>query len=256
MFVLKIAQKLHIFIWVTILRQKTINQSINQIPIWRSNEYRSDEKTSVWIQMNIRYKGREVRWNGIWRETVASSVCHRILSGRYDCTNGLPLFHAKRCFIPPPFFCIPYHYNLIFCWYFEKGAFSWRVGGGKVVLAVFYWMRVLPMWLATDSSHLSSLVSYIIIIWFCCFFLILWNRISIICTRQSLWVETGALPWRVGGDKFCLRFSIQCAFCPCGLPLFQQCVSFFSVRTNAGMFIWIQGGTSTAAVAVRKTSPF
>ena len=30
-----------------------------------------------------------------------------------------------------------------------------------------------------------------------------------------------AFPWRVGGGTFCLRFSIRCAFCPCGLPLFQ-----------------------------------
>ena len=40
-------------------------------------------------------------------------------------------------------------------------------------------------------------------------------------TRQSPWVETGAFLWRVGGGTFCLRFSIQCAYCPCGLPLFQ-----------------------------------
>ena len=46
-----------------------------------------------------------MRWNSIWRETVASSVCHRILSGRYDCTYGLPLFHAKSCFISPHFLC-------------------------------------------------------------------------------------------------------------------------------------------------------
>ena len=31
-------------------------------------------------------------------------------------------------------------------------------------------------------------------------------------TKQSPWVETGAFPWRVGGGKFCLRFSVQCAF--------------------------------------------
>ena len=34
-------------------------------------------------------------------------------------------------------------------------------------------------------------------------------------------VETGAFPWRVAGDNFCLRFFITWAFCPCGLPLFQ-----------------------------------
>ena len=35
-------------------------------------------------------------------------------------------------------------------------------------------------------------------------------------TRQSPWVETGAFLWRVGGRKFCLRFSV-----PYGLPLLQ-----------------------------------
>ena len=43
----------------------------------------------------------EVRWDTIWRETVASGVCQKILSGRCDCTCGLPLFHAKSCFISP-----------------------------------------------------------------------------------------------------------------------------------------------------------
>ena len=51
------------------------------------------------------YKGREVRWNTIWRETVASSMCHKVLSGRYDCTYGSPLLHAKSCFISPHFLC-------------------------------------------------------------------------------------------------------------------------------------------------------
>ena len=40
-------------------------------------------------------------------------------------------------------------------------------------------------------------------------------------TRQSSWVETAALLWRVAGGKFCLWSSVRCAFCPCGLPLFQ-----------------------------------
>ena len=40
-----------------------------------------------------------MRWNSIWRETVASSVCHKMLNGRYDCTYAWPLFHAKRCLI-------------------------------------------------------------------------------------------------------------------------------------------------------------
>ena len=35
------------------------------------------------------------------------------------------------------------------------------------------------------------------------------------------WVETGAFPWRVEGDKLCLRFSNGRTFGPCGLPLFQ-----------------------------------
>ena len=38
-------------------------------------------------------------------------------------------------------------------------------------------------------------------------------------TKPLSW--TGVFPWRVAGDKFCLRFSIRCAFCPCGLPLLQ-----------------------------------
>ena len=35
-------------------------------------------------------------------------------------------------------------------------------------------------------------------------------------------VETGAFPWASRRGKFCLRFSVPCAFCPCGLPLFQM----------------------------------
>ena len=38
---------------------------------------------------------------------------------------------------------------------------------------------------------------------------------------NGTWVEKGAFPWRVGGDKFRMRFSLGCAFCPCGLPLSQ-----------------------------------
>ena len=61
-----------------------------------------------------------------------------------------------------------------------------------------------------------------------------WKRIKIISTRQSPWVETGAFPWRVGGGQFCLRSSIWCAFCPCGLPLFQLrcCFSLGTCRSN------------------------
>ena len=52
-----------------------------------------------------KYKGSEVRWNSIRCEKVASSVCHKILSGRYDCTCGMPLCHAKCCFISLHFLC-------------------------------------------------------------------------------------------------------------------------------------------------------
>ena len=45
------------------------------------------------------YQGREVRWNSVSRETVASRVCHKISNGRYNCRYGLPLFYAKCCFI-------------------------------------------------------------------------------------------------------------------------------------------------------------
>ena len=54
---------------------------------------------------SVVYTGREVRWSSVWRESVASSVRHKIPSGRYDCTYGLPLFHAKRCFISPLILC-------------------------------------------------------------------------------------------------------------------------------------------------------
>ena len=38
---------------------------------------------------------------------------------------------------------------------------------------------------------------------------------------SGTWAKTGAFSWRVARDKFCSRFSIRCAFCPCGLPLFR-----------------------------------
>ena len=44
------------------------------------------------------YKGGEVRCNTIWGEIGASSVCHKTLSGRYDCTYGMPLFHDEIVF--------------------------------------------------------------------------------------------------------------------------------------------------------------
>ena len=69
--------------------------------------YNSRLNAKKWLHHNRikQYKGGEVRRNTIWRETVASSVCYKILSGRYDCTYGLPLFHAKSCFISPLFLC-------------------------------------------------------------------------------------------------------------------------------------------------------
>ena len=34
--------------------------------------------------------------------------------------------------------------------------------------------------------------------------------------------QNGGVPMAIrGGGKFCLRFSVRCTFCPCGLPLFQ-----------------------------------
>ena len=90
--------------------ERSINQSINQSNLhlmvkWISFQW----KKSVWIQMKIRYKGREVRWKSVRRERMASSVCHRILSGRYNYTYGLPLFRAKRCFTSAPFLCFLNH---------------------------------------------------------------------------------------------------------------------------------------------------
>ena len=49
-----------------------------------------------------------MRWNTIWRETVASHTCSRTdHSVRYD-TRCLPLFHAKCCFISPHCSCTKY----------------------------------------------------------------------------------------------------------------------------------------------------
>ena len=46
--------------------------------------------------------------------------------------------------------------------------------------------------------------------------------------KQSLsWNR--AFSWRVRGGKFCLQFFYGCAFCPCGLPLFQ-----LRCRSNSG----------------------
>ena len=44
----------------------------------------------------------------------------------------------------------------------ETGAFPWRVGGGKILFAVFYPLHVLPMWLATVSTQGLCLLLIII----------------------------------------------------------------------------------------------
>ena len=67
-------------------------------------------------------------------------------------------------------------------------------------------------------------------------------------TRYSLWVETGAFPWRVGGGKFCLRFSIRCAFCPYGLPLFQ-------LRNLYSLFLSLHFFTFVSPVCSEFVSP-
>ena len=119
--------------------------------------------------------------------------------------------------------------------------FVLHVGG------VFFALRLHPYvknfhWLNTFTSQSSVFLSI-----HCCSALTcaLWRRTTQIAktqnvrvsykdlsqqknsTRQSPWVEAvselkqGRFLWRVRGDKFCLRFSIRYAFCPCGLPLFQ-----------------------------------
>ena len=68
-------------------------------------------------------------------------------------------------------------------------------------------------------------------------------------TKQSPWVETGAFPWRVGGSKLFMRFSVQCAFCPCGLllsnekNLWQKILpTQGQIRVETGAFPWRVGG--------------
>ena len=51
------------------------------------------------------YKGKEVRWNSVWRETVASHTCSRTDHSVFYDTRCSPLFHANCCFISPPFLC-------------------------------------------------------------------------------------------------------------------------------------------------------
>ena len=54
------------------------------------------------------YKGSELSWNTIWRETGASSVCRRTLSGRYDCPYGLATVSRQIVFhlTALPLYCI------------------------------------------------------------------------------------------------------------------------------------------------------
>ena len=51
------------------------------------------------------YKGSGVRWNTIWRETVASHTCSRTDHSVFYDTRCSPLFHAKCCFISPHILC-------------------------------------------------------------------------------------------------------------------------------------------------------
>ena len=55
--------------------------------------------------LHVQRKRGEMTQRLAWNRGVvmASSVGHRMLIGRYDCLYGLPLFHAKRCLISPPF---------------------------------------------------------------------------------------------------------------------------------------------------------
>ena len=95
-----------------------------------------------------------------------------------------------------------------------KNKTAQSVGVKRAFLCVLtdYYLRVLLMWnlifvptgLTTRVPQHNS------------------RTLCIIWTRPSPWVENRAFPWRVGGGKFCLRFSIPCAFCPSGLPPFQH----------------------------------
>ena len=58
------------------------------------------------ILVHYRYKWSEVRWNSIWRETLASHTCSRTDHSVFCDTRCSPLFHAKCCFISPHFLCI------------------------------------------------------------------------------------------------------------------------------------------------------
>ena len=51
------------------------------------------------------YKRRKVRWNTVWRETVASRMCNPTVHLVFYGTRCSSLFHTKCCFISPPFFC-------------------------------------------------------------------------------------------------------------------------------------------------------
>ena len=56
----------------------------------------------VWLSQ-IHYTRKKMRWNSVWRETVASHTCNRTDHWVFYDTCCSPLFHAKSCFISPPF---------------------------------------------------------------------------------------------------------------------------------------------------------
>ena len=59
--------------------------------------------TKLEMRPSKEYKGKEVSWNSVWRETVAGRRCNRTDHSVFYDTRCSPLFHAKRCFISPPF---------------------------------------------------------------------------------------------------------------------------------------------------------
>ena len=56
------------------------------------------------MRFSISTKGKgKVRWNSVWRETVASHMCNGTDHSVFYDTRCSPLFHATRCFTSPPF---------------------------------------------------------------------------------------------------------------------------------------------------------
>ena len=86
--------------------------------------------------------------------------------------------------------------------------------------------------------------SLVIQVWLSCFFFIFFPSCLFSqgkvpeLKRYVSWNR--AFSWRVGGGKFCLRFSVRCAFCPCGLPLFQlgDLYSQIGWKNVFDMFSW------------------